>query len=62
VADLFAPIAGEVLAINAALDADPAVVNRDPYGEGWMIRLKADSPAEVDGLLTADAYRTHIGG
>jgi len=62
VADLFAPIAGQVLEINAGLDADPAVVNRDPYGAGWMIKLKADNPAEVDGLLTADAYRTHIGG
>jgi len=62
VADLFAPIAGEVVEINAALDADPAVVNRDPYGAGWMIKLRADAPGEVDSLLTPDAYRTHIGG
>ncbi|HSR15015.1 MAG TPA: glycine cleavage system protein GcvH [Gemmatimonadales bacterium] len=62
VADLFAPIAGEVLEVNGGLDADPAVVNRDPYGEGWMIRLKADDPAAVEALLTPEAYRTHIGG
>jgi glycine cleavage system H protein len=62
VADLFAPIAGEVVAVNTGLDADPAVVNRDPYGEGWMIKLKAANPADVDGLLAAEAYRAHIGG
>jgi glycine cleavage system H protein len=62
VADLYAPIAGTVLEVNAALDGDPAIVNRDPYGGGWMIKLRAANPADVDGLLTPDAYRTHIGG
>ena len=61
VADLFAPMAGEVVEVNTALDADPAVVNSDPYGAGWMIRLKID-PAGLAGLLSADAYRAHIGG
>lgn len=61
VADLYAPVAGTVTEINGGLDADPAVVNSDPYGAGWMIRLKID-PAALDGLLTAEAYRTHIGG
>lgn len=61
VADLFAPMAGEVVEVNVALDADPAVVNSDPYGAGWMIRLKID-PADLSGLLSADAYRAHIGG
>lgn len=61
VADLYAPMAGEVVAVNAALDGDPAAVNRDPYGDGWMIRLRADNPADLDGLLTAEAYRAHIG-
>jgi glycine cleavage system H protein len=60
VADLYAPVAGTVVAINQVLDGDPAVVNRDPYGDGWMIKLKADSK-DVDGLLSADAYRKHIG-
>lgn len=62
VADLYAPIAGEVTAVNGALDGDPGLVNRDPYGDGWMIKLKADAPADVAGLLAADAYQAHIGG
>lgn len=62
VADLYAPLAGEVVAVNTALEADPAVVNRDPYGDGWMIRLRAANPADADALLTAEAYRAHIGG
>jgi glycine cleavage system H protein len=61
VSDLYCPVAGEVLAVNAALDADPAVVNRAPYTDGWMIRLKASNPAELDGLLTPAAYRAQIG-
>lgn len=59
VADLFAPLAGEVVAVHAGLD--PAAVNRDPYGDGWMIRVRADHAADVEGLLTAQAYRTQIG-
>ena len=61
VSDLYSPLAGEVVAVNAGLDADPAVVNRDPYGEGWMIRLKLSDPAAMDALLDAAAYRAHIG-
>ncbi|MEO8452087.1 MAG: glycine cleavage system protein GcvH [Gemmatimonadota bacterium] len=61
VSDLFSPVAGEVLETNAALDADPAVVNRAPYDDGWMIRLKVDNPGELDGLMTPAAYRSHIG-
>ena len=62
VADLYAPIGGEVVAVNGALDADPAAVNRDPYGDGWMVTLKADNPADIAGLLAADAYQAQIGG
>lgn len=61
VADLYAPLAGEVVEVNTGLDADPAAVNRDPYGDGWMIKLRAASAADADGLLTAEAYRAHIG-
>ncbi|HEY9383634.1 MAG TPA: glycine cleavage system protein GcvH [Gemmatimonadales bacterium] len=61
VSDLFCPVAGEVTAVNAALDADPAVVNRSPYDEGWMIRLKVSNPADLEGLLTPAAYRAQIG-
>lgn len=61
VSDLFCPLAGEVVAVNAALDADPAVVNRSPYDAGWMIHLKASNPADLEGLLTPAAYRAQIG-
>ncbi len=62
VADLYAPVAGEVVSVNPALEDDPGVVNRDPYGDGWMITLRAADPAALDGLLTPEAYRAHIGG
>jgi len=61
VSELYAPLAGEVVAVNDALETDPAVVNRDPYGEGWMITLRVKDPAELKGLLSAGAYRGHIG-
>jgi glycine cleavage system H protein len=61
VSDLFAPLAGEIVAVNAALDTDPAVVNRAPYTDGWMIRLKIADPAQFDTLLAPAAYRSQIG-
>jgi glycine cleavage system H protein len=61
VSDLYCPVAGHVVGVNDALDRDPAAVNRAPYEDGWMIRLKADDPAALEGLLTAGAYRTQIG-
>lgn len=61
VSDLFSPISGEVVEVNDALDADPALVNNDPYGEGWMIKIRASNPSEVDGLLDAAAYEKLIG-
>ena len=62
VAELFSPIDGEVVASNDAVDADPALVNSDPYGAGWMIQLRATNPAQVDGLLDAAQYSALIGG
>jgi glycine cleavage system H protein len=59
VSELFSPIAGEVVAINDRLDKEPALVNNDPYGAGWMIKLKPGDPSEIDSLLKADAYATH---
>lgn len=56
VSDLYAPLAGEVVEINTALGDDPAVVNRDPYGEGWMVRIKLADPASFAGLLSSDDY------
>lgn len=61
VSDLYSPLAGTVAAVNSALDADPALVNKAPFAEGWMIRMKMANPADFDGLLTAAAYRSHIG-
>lgn len=61
VATLFMPVAGEVVEVNGALDGDPAAVNREPYGAGWMIKVRADRAAEVNELLSAEAYRAHIG-
>lgn len=61
VSELYAPLAGQVVAVNGALEADPAVVNRDPYGDGWMITLKVKNPKDVENLLSASAYRGHIG-
>jgi glycine cleavage system H protein len=56
VSELYSPVAGTVTEVNGALDGDPALVNRDPYGGGWMIKLKLQNPAEVNGLLDAKAY------
>ena len=61
VSELFAPIAGEVVAVNDRLDKEPALVNTDPYGAGWMIKVKPSNPSEIDGLMKSDAYSKHIG-
>ncbi|HVH10924.1 MAG TPA: glycine cleavage system protein GcvH [Gemmatimonadales bacterium] len=61
VSDLYAPVAGTVTEVNGALDADPALVNRDPYGAGWMIKLRVKDPKEVDQLLDSNGYAKHIG-
>ena len=61
VSDLYSPVAGTVTEVNPALDSDPAVVNRNPFGDGWMIRLKVDNPADLDALLTSEQYRAQIG-
>jgi glycine cleavage system H protein len=50
-----------VVEVNESLDADPGVINRDPYGEGWMMKLKASNPGELKELMTPQAYRSHIG-
>ena len=61
VSDLFLPVAGEVLEQNEALADQPELVNTDPYGEGWMIKVKMSNPAEYDDLLTPEAYAELIG-
>jgi len=60
VSDLFAPIAGEVVDVNAELSSAPELVNQDPYGRGWMLVIVPDIPGELDLLLTAEQYEQHI--
>ncbi|MDG1571009.1 glycine cleavage system protein GcvH [Robiginitalea sp. M366] len=61
VSDLFLPLSGEIVAFNEALEEEPEKVNSDPYGEGWMIRLKMTDASEVDDLLSADDYKALVG-
>ena len=61
VSDLFLPLSGEITAFNDSLETNPEVVNTDPYGKGWMIKLKIANSSEVDELLSADAYKELIG-
>ncbi len=61
VSELFSPLAGEVTEINSRLDQEPALVNSDPYGAGWMIRMRVENAADVDALMDAAAYAGHVG-
>jgi len=61
VSDLFCPVAGEVLEVNARLESEPSLVNSDPYGNGWMIKLKIN-PADAATLMDAKAYEKHLAG
>jgi glycine cleavage system H protein len=61
VSELYSPVSGEVLEINKRLDAEPALVNSSPYGDGWMIRMKLADESEKSGLLDAAAYSTKVG-
>jgi glycine cleavage system H protein len=56
VSDVFAPLSGEIVAVNEELGDSPERINEDPYGEGWLVRVRLSDPAEVDALLNADAY------
>ena len=60
VSDVISPLSGEVLEVNQAVVDAPETVNDDPYGEGWLIRVRLSDPAEVDALLDAEAYRGHL--
>jgi glycine cleavage system H protein len=61
VSDLFSPISGTVLEVNEKLADAPETVNSDPYGDGWMVKISIGNPAELEGLLTADAYGQLVG-
>jgi len=60
VSDLFAPVSGEVLEVNAELEERPELVNLDPYGRGWMIRVRLSDPSEVERLMTAEEYDAYV--
>lgn len=61
VSDLFMPVGGEVLAFNEAIEEDPELVNRDPYGEGWIVKIKISDTSELDHLLSAEEYGELVG-
>lgn len=60
VSDLFAPIAGEIVAVNESLEDDPALVNSDPYGEGWIIEIRPENADDLANLLDAEAYKAEL--
>ena len=60
VSDIVAPLSGEVLEFNQKAVDEPETINDDPYGEGWLIRIRVSDPTEVDALMDADAYRAHV--
>jgi len=61
VSDMMMPISGEVIEFNSELESDAAVINSDPYGKGWIIKVKMSDPAELLGLMDAEGYLAHIG-
>ena len=61
VSDLFLPAAGTITEINPLLDAKPELVNSDPYGDGWMVKMIVDNPADIEKLMTAEAYMNLVG-
>ena len=61
VSDLYCPLPGEIVAVNDELDDDPSLVNSDPYGAGWMIKLRLADPGDISALLSSDSYAEHIG-
>ena len=61
VSDLFMPVSGKVVAFNKGLETNPEAVNKDPYGEGWMIRVELSNPSDLDSLMSAEEYRKTVG-
>ena len=61
VSDLFLPLSGKIVEFNEALEDEPEKVNTDPYGEGWMVKIELSDPSQIDGLLSAEAYKELIG-
>lgn len=61
VSDLFAPVSGELIAVNETLKDNPAFVNQSPYEKGWMVRVRVEDPTQIDALLSADDYKKLLG-
>ena len=61
VSDLFLPVAGEILEFNSALEDDPSLINNDPYGDGWIIKVKVSETADVDNLMDSEVYAATLG-
>ncbi|MDX1662087.1 MAG: glycine cleavage system protein GcvH [Gemmatimonadota bacterium] len=61
VAELYAPVSGEIVEVNESLEDEPEIVNEDPYGDGWMVRIEVSDPSELDDLMDAAGYQRHIG-
>jgi len=62
VSDIYAPVSGEITEVNEALEDKPEIVNKDPYGEGWLFKLQMENPDELDELMDADAYDEYVKG
>ena len=62
VSDVVAPLSGEIVAVNEALADDPSAINEDPYGEGWLVRVRLSDPSERDALMDAASYSSSVGG
>lgn len=61
VADMFAPISGKIIEVNNAINDNPDVVNKDPYGDGWMVKMELSNPSEIVALMNVDAYKASVG-
>jgi glycine cleavage system H protein len=60
--EVYAPVSGDVVEVNAALEGAPATVNEDPHGKGWFVKLKLKDPAELEGLMSEDDYKAYVAG
>jgi len=60
VSDIFSPLSGEVVAVNDELNDEPGLINEDPYGRGWIVRIRMSEPGQIDGLMTADEYKAFL--
>jgi glycine cleavage system H protein len=60
VSDMYLPVSGEILEFNELIEANPETINKDPYGDGWVIKIKLTNMAELDSLMKADAYKAHV--